>query len=67
MKGMSHTASYHSTCHGNTYTGAAITVESGVLWQEAYAYADTFGLALVGGASGSVSAAGGYLERKGER
>lgn len=45
--------------------GPAITVQPGNMWYEVYAYAESLGYNLVGGAGPTVSAGGGYLNNLG--
>ncbi|KAH7426686.1 hypothetical protein KP509_10G012600 [Ceratopteris richardii] len=49
-------------CSAKVDTSTAVTAEAGVQWYDVYEEADLKNLTVVGGMSGSVSAAGGFLQ-----
>ena len=51
----------YSACDGTKITNAA-RLGAGVQWAEVYKWLDAFNLTAVGGAAGTVSAVGGYLQ-----
>jgi hypothetical protein len=60
MKNMTLIEQY-SSC-GLTNVSNAVRIEAGTQWGEAYQWLDQFNLVAIGGAAGTVSAVGGYLQ-----